>query len=60
MSASVSCSVSVTNESSSDGSVVLGTIFCKGRVARRSHCIATVVCSGGFSVSAAVSKKCND
>ena len=30
MSASVSCSVSVRNESSSDGSDALGTNFCKG------------------------------
>ena len=58
MSASVSYSVPVRNKSMSDGSDVLGTSFCKGKATRRSQCIATVTCSGGFSVSVAVSKKC--
>ena len=50
----------VRNESSSDGSDALGTSFCKGGTARRSHCIATVAFSGGFLVFVAVSKKYNN
>ena len=42
---------SVTNESSSDGCGPWGTSFCNGGAASRSHCIPTVACSGGFSVS---------
>ena len=56
MSASVSGSISVRKESWSDDSDVLGTSFCKGGAAKRSHYIATVAYMGGFSVSVAVSK----
>ena len=50
MSASVFCSVSVQNKSSSDGSDALGTNFCKGGAARKLQCIATVAYLGGFSL----------
>ena len=49
---------SVMNESSSDGCGVLGASLCNGGAARRLHCIPTVACSGGFSVSVAACIAC--
>ena len=55
MSVSVS---SVMNKSSSDGCGVLGASFGNGGAARRLHCIPTVGCSRGFSVSVAACIAC--
>ena len=52
---SISVSVpSIMNESSSDGcGGAFGASFCNGGTARRLHCISTVACFGGFSISVA-------